>query len=238
MRHKRKKEKKLISGIYNLIDGSITQQLRFETIANNMANSDTNGFKKDIISFNEALDKQSNSHTDFSQGPIRYTGNELDVALASKGFFKIQTPNGLRYTRDGSFSVNAKGNLVTKNEDTVLGQNGPITVEGGKVDIGRDGQIVVNNEQVGQLLVVNFDEPNLLKKEGGSYYSYLGEKTGILKAPDAEIQHKYLESSNVNTTQEIIKMIETYRTFESVEKAIQSIDTLTGEMVNDIGSGS
>jgi flagellar basal-body rod protein FlgG len=226
----------LISGIYNLIDGSMTQQLRFETIANNMANSNTNGFKKDIISFSEALETQSNSSTDFSQGPIRYTGNELDVALSSKGFFKIETPNGFRYTRDGAFSINAQGFLVTGSGDTVLGQNGPITLEGGEVYIGRDGQVVVNNESVDKILVVDFDEPQLLRKEGGSYYSYLGESKGILTPEDAEIQHKYLESSNVNPTQEIIKMVETYRAFESLEKAIQSIDALTNEMVNDYGT--
>jgi flagellar basal-body rod protein FlgG len=226
----------LTTGIYDLIDGSMTQQLRFETIANNMANSNTNGFKKDIISFYEALEMQTISETDFSQGPVRYTGNELDVALSSKGFFKIQTPNGLRYTRDGAFSINVEGILVTGNGDTVLGQNGPITVEGGEVYIGRDGQVVVNNESMDKILVVDFDEPQLLKKEGGSYYSYTGENTGISTATDAEIQHKYLESSNVNPTQEIIKMIETYRAFESVEKAIQSIDALTAEMVSDVGT--
>jgi len=226
----------MISGIYNLIDGSITQQLRFETIANNMANSNTNGFKKDIISFYEALDMQSISETDFSQGPVRYTGNDLDVALGSKGFFKIQTPNGLRYTRDGAFSINVEGILVTGSGDTVLGQNGPITIENGEVYIGRDGQVVVNNESVDKLLVVDFDDTQLLKKEGRSYYSYQGENSGISTATDTEIQHKYLESSNVNPTQEVIKMIETYRAFESVEKAIQSIDELTAEMVSDVGT--
>lgn len=226
----------MISGMYNLIDGSMTQQLRFETIANNMANSNTNGFKKDIISFNEALDMQSNSNTDFSPGPLRYTGNELDVALSSKGFFKIETPNGLRYTRDGAFSINAEGILVTGNGDTVLGQSGPITLENGEVYIGRDGQVVVNNESVDKILVVDFDEPQLLRKEGGSYYSYQGENNGISTEADAEIQQKYLEGSNVNPTQEVIKMIETYRAFESVEKAIQSIDALTGTMVNDYGT--
>ena len=86
----------MISGIHNLIDGSMTQKLRFETIANNMANSNTNGFKKDVLSFYEALGMQSISNTDFSQGPLKYTGNELDVALSSKGFFKVETPNGLK----------------------------------------------------------------------------------------------------------------------------------------------
>jgi len=228
----------LTTGILDLIDASMTQELRFETIANNMANSSTNGFKKDTISFYEALEMQSVSTTDFSQGPLRYTGNELDVALGSKGFFKVETPNGTRYTRDGVFSVNAEGTLVTANGDAVLGQNGPITAEGGEVHIGRDGQVVVNNESVDKILIVDFDEPMLLRKEGGSYYSYQGENEGISTVPDAEMQQKYLESSNVNPTQEIIKMIETYRAFESVEKAIQSIDALTGEVVNDIGTVS
>ena len=226
----------MISGIYNLIDGSMTQKVRFETIANNMANSNTNGFKKDVMSFYEALGMQSISNTDFSQGPLKYTGNELDVALGSKGFFKIETPNGLRYTRDGAFSIKADRILVTGNGDTVLGESGPITIESGEVYIGRDGQVAVNNESVDKILVVDFDEPQLLRKEGGSYYSYQGENNGISTAPDAEIQHKYLENSNVNPTQEVIKMIETYRAFESVEKAIQSIDALTGKMVNDYGS--
>ena len=226
----------MISGIFNLIDGSMTQQLRFETIANNMANSNTNGFKKDIISFSEALETQSNSSTDFSQGPTRFTGNELDVALSSKGFFKIETSNGIRYTRDGAFSVNAEGFLVTANRDVVMGENGPITVEGGEVHIGRDGQVMVNNESVDKILVVDFDEPQLLRKEGFSYYSYQGENIGISTVPDAEIQQKYLESSNVNPTQEIIEMIQTYRSFEAVEKGIQYIDALTNEMVNDFGT--
>jgi len=226
----------MISGIFNLIDGSMTQQLRFETIANNMANSNTNGFKKDIISFSEALETQSNSSTDFSQGPIRFTGNELDAALSSKGFFKIETANGIRYTRDGAFSVNAEGFLVTGNRDVVLGENGPISIEGGEVHIGRDGQVMVNNESVDKILVVDFDEPQLLRKEGFSYYSYQGENIGISPVPDAEIKQKYLESSNVNPTQEIIEMIQTYRSFEAVEKGIQYIDALTKEMVNDFGT--
>lgn len=225
----------MISGIYNLIDGSMTQQLRFETISNNIANSNTNGFKKDIISFYQALDMQSISKTDFSQGPVRYTGNDLDVALSSKGFFKVETSKGLRYTRDGAFSINAEGHLVTGNGDKVLGENGPINIEGGKVSIKSDGQVVVDNEPVDKLAVVGFDAPQLLMKEGGSYYSYQGEMKGISTETEISIQQRYLESSNVNPTQEVIKMIETFRAFESVEKAIQSIDGLTGKMVNDYG---
>lgn len=225
----------MISGIYNLIDGSLTQKMRFETIANNMANSNTNAFKKDLISFNQALDMQSISKTDFSRGPARYTNNDLDVALNSTGFFKVETPNGIRYTRDGAFSINGEGLLVTSNGDTVLGQNGPITVEGGKVIIENDGRVMVDNEPAGTLLVVDFEAPQLLKKEGGSYYVYRGEAKEMFTQTDVKMQQQYLESSNVNSTQEMIKMMETYRAFESIERAIQSIDRMTGKMVNDYG---
>ncbi len=225
----------MISGIYNLMDGSLTQDLRFETIANNIANSNTNGFKKDIISFNETLAMQSLSKTDFSQGPIRYTGNELDIALGAEGFLKIQTPQGIRYTRDGALSINAEGFLVTGNGDEVLGENGPISVGDGSVSIGEDGQISVDNVAADKLMVVNFDKPELLKKEGASYYSYHGSGNEISAKTDAVIKQRYLEGSNVNPTQEMIEMIETFRAFESVEKAIQSIDGSTDKMINDYG---
>ena len=225
----------MISGSYNLIDGSLTQQLKFETVANNMANINTNGFKKNIISFNEALKMNSISKIDFTQGPVRYTGNELDVALDSKGFFKIQTANGIRYTRDGAFKLDETGTLATWNGDSVLGQNGPITIDGSKVSIGGDGQVHVDGESVDRLMVVDFDNPQLLKKEGGSCYSYTGEENEISTVEDVRVQQNYLESSNVNSTEEMIKMIETYRAFESVQKAIQSIDKVTDKMVNDYG---
>jgi len=225
----------LISGIYNLIDGSLTQQLRFETVANNMANINTNGFKKDIISFNEALEMNSISKTDFMQGPVRHTGNELDVALDSKGFFKIQTGKGIRYTRDGAFTLDEKGTLVTLNGESVFGQNGPITIDGSKVTIGVDGQVQVDDESVDRLMVVDFENPQLLQKEGGSRYFYSGEEKGISTVENVSVQQGYLESSNVNSTEEMIKMIETYRAFESVQKAIQSIDKVTDKMVNDYG---
>jgi len=225
----------LISGIYNLIDGSLTQQLRFETVANNMANINTNGFKKDIISFNEALEMNSISKTDFMQGPVRHTGNELDVALDSKGFFKIQTGNGIRYTRDGAFTLDEKGTLITLNGESVFGQNGPITIDGSKVTIGVDGQVQVDEEPVDRLMVVDFENPQLLQKEGGSRYFYTGEEKGISTVENVSVQQGYLESSNVNSTEEMIKMIETYRAFESVQKAIQSIDKVTDKMVNDYG---
>ncbi|MBL7179789.1 MAG: flagellar basal-body rod protein FlgF [Pseudomonadota bacterium] len=225
----------MISGIYELIDGCLVQQLRFETISNNLANLNTNGFRKDAISFNQALSMNYYSETDFTPGPVRHTGNELDVALEGKGFFKIQTPKGIRYTRDGAFSINAEGVLVTHTGDAVLGQNGPITINGGKVTIQTDGQVLANGQPVDQLRIVDFEKPQLLAKEGGSYYAHQGKESEIVTAEEANIKQSYIEGSNVNPTEEMIKMLEAFRSFESAQKAIQSIDEMTSRMVNDQG---
>jgi flagellar basal-body rod protein FlgG len=225
----------VISGIQNVLDGALLQKLRFDNIANNLANISTNAFKKDIISFNQTLSMQYLSKTDFSPGPVIYTGNKLDVALASQGFFKIQTSGGIRYTRDGSFSLNAEGFLVTKNGDQVLGRNGPIKINGSKISIGSDGQVSVDNGTVDRIIVVDSNQPDFLKKQGDSYYIYQGEDEGIFEAENFDIKQSYLEKSNVNPTEEMIKMIETFRAYESAQKAIQCMDEMTNKMVNDAG---
>jgi len=225
----------LISGIYKLVDGSLAQKLRFDTIANNVANINTNAFKKDIISFDRILSMKNRSTTDFSPGPIRYTGNELDVALETAGFFKIQTPRGIRYTRDGAFKLDVDRTLVTHNGDPVLGQNGPISISGKNVTIERDGRVVVDNEPVDTISVADFRNPDLVRKEGSSYYVFQGKEGDILTADNINVQNGYIEQSNVNPTGEMVKMVMSLRVFESAQKAIQVMDEITSKMVNEVG---
>ena len=225
----------MISGIYKLIDGSLVQKHRFDNISNNLANVNTNAFKKDIISFNQILSLKSTSAIDFTPGPLSYTGNKLDIALDVPGFFKIQTSRGIRYTRDGSFILNVDKFLVTQNGDTVLGQNGPIKINGSEVQIDIDGQVVVENETVDKILVVDFEEPRFLRKEGSSYYMYEGKEEDILTAESARVRQGYIERSNVNPIEEMIKMVETLRAFESDQKAIQCMDEMNSRIVNDVG---
>jgi len=200
-----------------------------------VANISTNAFKKDIISFHQILSMKNSSTTDFSPGPIRHTGNELDVALESPGFFKIQTPRGIRYTRDGAFRLDVDRTLVTQNGDPVLGQNGPITINGKNVTVEPDGRVVVENEPVGTISVVDFRNLDLLKKEGSSYYVFQGEERDILIAENINVQNGYIEQSNVNPTGEMVKMVMSLRVFESAQKAIQFIDEITSKMVNEVG---
>lgn len=225
----------MISGIYKAVDGSLAQKLKFDTISNNLANINSNAFKKDIISFDKALAIKNSSTTDFTPGPIRYTGNEFDVAIDGPGFFKIQTPRGIRYSRNGSFTCNMDSLLVTQNGDPVLGQNGPIKINGTDVSIKSDGQVLVDGQPIDKIALVDFKQPRLLKKEGSSYYMHLGKEQDIVNAEDINIQQGYIENSNVNPTEEMIKMIETLRAFESAQKAIQTMDELNRKMVNDVG---
>lgn len=223
------------SGIYQLIDASLVQQNRFENISHNLANSNTNAFKKDVFTFDQALTSITASAIDFSPGPVIHTGNQLDFAIEQEGFFKVQTENGIRYTRDGAFTLNHEGNLVTQTGDAVLGKNGPITLDGGTFMVDGSGQVYSGNQLIDKIALVKFGDNQQLRKQGQSYYLYNGNDMDELPVEDPKIRQGYLEKSNVTVTEEMIKMIESFRTFESVQKAIQSIDEITSKMVNDPG---
>jgi flagellar basal-body rod protein FlgG len=234
----------LISGTYNLVEGSLIQELRLGTISNNLANINTFGFKKDIVSFSDLPGVRYQSGTDFSPGPVIYTGNELDVALDTPGFFKIQTPRGIRYTRNGSFNLNIDGIIVDQKGDPVLGKKGKIKIDSGsagvmrdgeRVSIRNDGEVIGKNGTIDRILVVNFEDQKLLKKEGRSDYLYQGEETDEFQAENIGIKQRYLERANVHPTEEMIKMVEVFRAFESAQKAIQCMDEITSELVNDPG---
>ena len=222
----------MASGVLKLIDGALLQNFRLDTISNNLANINTNAFKKDIISFDQILSMKNSSIIDFTPGPIRHTGNKFDVALGSPGFFRIRTSRGIRYTRDGAFTLNVDRLLVTQNGDTVLGQNGPIQINGSDVSIDIDGRVVVENASVDRIAVEDFKEPRLLRKEGSSCYLYQGGETDIFTSEDVNVRQGYIEGSNVSPVEEMIKMVEALRIFESAQKAIQSMGEATSKMVN------
>ena len=227
---------KMISGIHQVVDGCLVQELKFGLISNNLANINTTAFKKDVMSFHQALTMQNVSVTDFSPGPIHHTGGELDVALDAAGFFEIQTAGGVRYTRDGSFALDADGYLVTGNGDKVLGEQGPIRISGGTAEIDDKGTVLVNGGSVGTITVVDIERRELLKKEGSAYYLYQGGENDIVPAENVIVRQGYIERSNVNPTEEMIKMIESLRAFESAQKAAQCIDEVTGKLISDVGA--
>lgn len=261
-------------GIYTALSGAIAQAKRLDTIANNLANVNTTGFKKDKQVFNEYLtaneqypetlqvprvtasiesfyDMQAGdrgyvdskgSYTDFSQGPLKSTGNQFDVAVEGKGFFEILTPEGVKYSRNGSFKVDSQGRLVTKQGFPVLreglGQNPEsrtIQLETKNITISYDGDVYDGGANVGRLGLVDFVNPDLLQKSGNSLYSLKnGADDQIVIANESKIQQGFLEASNVNVIDEMTDMIAASRIFESTQKAIKAFDEMNGKLVNEV----
>jgi flagellar basal-body rod protein FlgF len=267
------------------LSGALAQQRKVETIANNVANANTTGFKKDQIAFKEhlsalehgtdidlpnkewapedfyrsygaekAMVKIDVTHTDFSQGQITPTNNPLDVALQGNGFLEVLTPNGIRYTRNGSLSINPQGQLVTNNgfkvltklpiEDTGLTKNDLealpkpedrlVQLGNGPISINQQGQIFQNNNQVSELSITEFKNAHLLRKEGRSLY--INQDTANLMANKTTVLHQgALEGSNVNPIQEMSNLIKAQRTFESIQKVMKAYDSMAAKSYNEIG---
>jgi flagellar basal-body rod protein FlgF len=225
----------IASGIDGLVDGTLIQQMRCDTVANNLANLSTHGFKRDVLSFDEVLTMKKFSATDFSQGPARHTGNPFDLAVEGRGFFKVETEKGVRYTRDGAFALDGSNTLVTRNGDPVMGENGPIRISGKDVAIGPDGRIQVDGVSADRISLVDFEKPGLLRKEGATYYVFDGAGEDSGRPAKASLRQGYLEESNVDITEEMIRMVEAFRAFETMQKGIQSIDEMTGKLTGDPG---
>ena len=223
----------MIQDITTIVQNALTQEMKFQNITNHLANASTTGFKADILSFDEAL--QAHSTVDFSQGGIRETGNVLDLALSGDGFFKIQTQQGIRYTRNGTFSLNRNNILVTENGDQVMGENGPISIQGSNVQINENGEVSVDNDQVGKLSIVTFSSKENLIKEGESLFEYTGEATDETSSETALVKQGSLEMPNTILVIEMTKMVETMRTYESYMKVLQTFDEADTKLVSELG---
>lgn len=228
----------MISGLFAAIDNALVQENRYHTIANNIANAGTSGFKKDMISFTKvmrshALEQQV--HTDYSQGSIIHTGNPLDVALASRGFFTVATDQGDRYTTNGTFVLDAGGVLVDGNGNPVLGENGPLEPGDGEILIDSGGQVFSNGVLIDRLAIVDFARIQDLVKEGKCLYAYEGAEEDIIAPEEVRVKQGFLEKSNVNPTEEMVKMIEMFRSYETNQKVIHTMGEMSDSMFSGFG---
>ncbi|HYR42264.1 MAG TPA: flagellar hook-basal body protein [Terriglobia bacterium] len=209
-----------------------------DVIANNLANANTTGFKRD---FGHILQDQTRveagTQVDFSTGDLVSTGNEMDVAINGQGFFAIQTPDGVRYTRNGSFSLNAGGELVTKEGMPVLNSSGSAINAGhGKVAIQDGGIVTVDGNEVATLKIANFKEPQKLQKEGLSRLVWTGAPDDVQDAPEPRLKSGALERSNVNAIDEMVHLMSAYREFEAVQKTLRTLmSDMNSKMVQELG---
>jgi flagellar basal-body rod protein FlgF len=181
-------------------------------------------------------------YTDHSQGSLKKTGNTLDLAIEGDGYFVIQTPAGERYTRNGNLILDAEGFLATQMGNRLLGPKGePIQIDtaGGRIDIDSKGFISVGsgleNQPAGQLKLAAIEAKSNLTKEGNGLYKLTGGGTVKEGAKNFSVRQGFLELSNVNSVEEMTKMITTLRAFEAYQKVIQAIDGADDLAVNSIG---
>jgi len=172
---------------------------------------------------------------DFRQGNLVRTGDRFHVAIQGDGFFTIDTPQGTMYTRGGQFKRGPEGELFTIAGHRVLGQGGPIVMDGDKVVIYEDGRISVDGQIVDTLQVVNFPRPYDLVKTGNNTF-VPKDRTQTGFSPDTfQILQGYIEASNVQTVESLVSMITLERNYESSQKSIQYQDETLNRAVNDLG---
>ncbi|HOK41589.1 MAG TPA: flagellar basal-body rod protein FlgF [bacterium] len=262
----------MVRGLYTAASGMLARDGQINVIANNLANVNTTGFKRDETIFREFpkyLQQRLNDDvmltdkglidfmppvgllgtgvtvdeifTEFQQGDLYETGNKCDAALWGDGFFAIQTPTGERYTRNGNFTLNQNGELVTMQGYKVLDiNNQPINVAYQDFTITPDGSVYIRqdtaNTYLTKLKIVQFENKRALKKIGENFYEpteYSGAMS--LSPKDVEVRQSYVEKANVNIVKEMVLMIEVNRAYELNHRLIRNYDELAGKAVNEVG---
>lgn len=226
-----------------------------EMLANNLANTETGGFKADREFYSLFTGAEATSDpttgdlstmpvieaqwTDLAQGDLKVTGNPLDFAIEGDGMFAIQTPHGVRYTRNGSFRVSAAGVLVANDGSPVRarGTTKPITLDPGiPVEVLNDGTVQQSGQPVAQIETATFD-PGMLAREGSNYFTAVdGAKA---KAASGSVLQGKLESSNVAPAESAVRLVSIMRQFEMLQKAISignDLNRASIEQVAKVGS--
>ncbi|MCH9030508.1 MAG: flagellar hook-basal body protein, partial [Bacteroidetes bacterium] len=206
-------------GIHKAAAGMMAGMDRFGTIANNLANASTTGYKRDLQFLRLLTREQSDlerkrlggasvrelvqdQFTDFSQGELNETGNRLDLAISGEGLFTIQTTKGIAYTRNGSFTLDEESYLVDYLGNRVLSDGGEILINGAEVIINRFGEVEVDGGDVGKLKIVVFEDNTKLRKAGNSlFYPINQEVKPQMPTEPYLVSQGYLETSNVNLVQ-------------------------------------
>ncbi len=222
----------------------IRQINRLDSVTNNIANVDTPGFKAEELYFlrgnpgdvvpGEAKRRQI-TVTNYSQGAMQKTDNGLDLSIQGKGFFVIQTKNGLAYTRDGRFTLNKDKNLVTQDGNYVLGGSGKIVITGNNIQISENGAINVDGNEVDRLKIVDFRNLSALNRLGGGLCQDPGGLADPSIRKNPEIQSGYLELSNVQAIRQMVKMINMQRSFGLYQKVMQTIQDQDKLSTNRVG---
>lgn len=242
--------------------GLRTSEAQYEALVNNLVNAHTVGYKSvgaAVKSFPEFLSEIENQqsganilfstkdpststldnlYADFSPGNQLLTNRNLDFAIEGEGFFTVQTPSGIAYTRDGRFTLNSEGMLITTvGAYPVLGEKGPILIPAGtKFEVLPNGQIMVDDNLIDQIKISAFENPKFLEVAGGSFFrTPVDREIALKREPQFQLKQGVVETSNVSVVDEMTRMIVLMRMHEGNVNVAKARDTLLSKVV-DMGT--
>lgn len=210
-----------------------------EMLANNLSNASTGGYKTDREFYSLYVSEAAGTPdqgspqdpdtlpiierhwTDFSQGNLRQTGNPLNVALDGKGFLAVNGPSGTLYTRNGDLRVSSSGTLVTSDGYPLRSTEGS-TIQvnsGGPIEVDTDGAVRQDGQDIGQLAIVDFDDPTAIDKRGLNYF-VAADPNRRSTTSNARLHQGAIEESNVGPAEGAVRLVSVMRQFESLQKAL------------------
>ncbi|HHT9135707.1 MAG TPA: flagellar basal-body rod protein FlgF [Candidatus Wunengus sp. YC60] len=233
----------MIVGLFTGASSMVSQGDYQAVIARNLANINTAGYKKNVAVFQSFISSASDQGqtntakgagsslgkvaTDFSQGMLEYTGNDLDISIQGDGFFAVKAANGdTLYTRKGQFMLSRDMQIVTPEGWSLLGNGGEIQIpqKTKSVSIKDNGSIFADGKEIGKLRIFKVSKLSTLESVGGCAYKIAANAQQPEDSADFKIASRYLEKSNVNAVDEMVNMIANMRGFQVGHKVTDSID--------------
>jgi flagellar basal-body rod protein FlgF len=234
-------------GIYSALSGMQVRLEDLDRVASDLANISTSGYKSErsstsaaergvfVRELDSAIDVMSQGgRVDFRGGAVTTTGRDLDVAIDGTGFFVIQTPEGIRYTRDGALMRRSDGRLTTRDGYPVMGESGEIKLGNGPVKIGEDGTIREGEALAGRLKVVTFSAPGDIERESGARFRAASNVTPT--GSQARLVGGSLEAANVSVVDRMAALTEITRAFEALQRGISVLaNDVDGRAISELG---
>jgi flagellar basal-body rod protein FlgF len=232
--------------VYIVSSNMIGQRQKLDMTADNISNANTNGYKKLGMDFQEIVSRQKAQEVgsfthhnvtfyNFTQGGLERTDNDFDVAINGAGFFQTERNGQIHLTRNGHFSLDQTGMLVTDTGSPVLDTNGGqinIPADSSTLIINRDGSIANQNGIIANLGVVNVDDPQKLIRTGEHGYIYEGNAPVAVE--NINIAQGFLETSNINPIQESVNLTEINRTYQSISRLVGNLEDLEQRAIREL----
>ena len=258
--------------MFSALFGALSTEHRMNYIANNLANVNTNGYKRDALAFKNTMAYYASDEIreplanvrskplfpppmnmsrtriavdkiEFEQGSMHFTGDPLDLAITGEGFFKVTTPTGEFYTRNGHFVRSGDGTIMTPQGWPLQGTGGNIVIPENTRDvhISYDGQVFADGAAINQVNLVSVDNQQNLEKMGHNLFR--PKKNTVVNEQEAlplgtRVSQGFVETSNVEVVTEMVNMIEVNRQFEAYQKVMQTSDAVDREAITRVGRRS